>query len=235
MRNLKHILIGTLLVATLVAATPAVAQSRNDGLVLRGKQRSVRIERDGKDYVNVILDLDLEFFNPAATSIIVLQPQEGHPAETYWLGSVSLSLARFLAARNDCTSAIWDLATYPSVSTAPEFAAMAKKLDQPAPPADLTRVLRPNETWTWQTNAFLRFYAHTPASVYSHSDLDWDIVRQIQTPLWMRLNYVVWSLNLQRADTGLRKRLQRRWKNVGLLNIAPDLTSEPIEVRLNAN
>jgi hypothetical protein len=49
----------------------------------------------------------------------------------------------------------------------------------------------------------------------------------------MRLDYEVWSLNLQRADKGLRNRLQKRWKGVGLLNAQPSLTTEPIELKLN--
>src|SRR5262245_44156543 len=112
----KNILGMTLLI-TLFATTSTVAQSRNGGLVLSGKQRNVTIERDGKDYVNVTVNIDLEFCNVGATPTIFLQPQDGHPAESYWLGSVSLSLAKFLAARNDCGSVIWHLSAYPSIST----------------------------------------------------------------------------------------------------------------------
>jgi hypothetical protein len=110
---------------------------------------------------------------------------------------------------------------------------MAKRLDQPIPPSDLTHVLQPKESWVWQTTAFLRFYAKTMSSVYSGHDLAWEVIGKITTPLWMRLDYEVWSLNLQRADKGLRKRLQQRWKDVGLLNIEPSLTTEPIELKLN--
>src|SRR3954462_8302457 len=96
-----------LILASLMLARPALPQQPGDGLALRGKARDVKIEHDGKDYVNVTVELNLEFANVGSKPIIFLQPQDNRPAEIFWLGGISLSLAKFLADRDGCNSAIW--------------------------------------------------------------------------------------------------------------------------------
>lgn len=49
----------------------------------------------------------------------------------------------------------------------------------------------------------------------------------------MRLTYVVWPNNLLRAEKNLKRKLQARWKNIGVLNINEDVMTEPIEVKLD--
>lgn len=134
--------------------------------------------------------------NTGANPIIFLKPQKEHEGEIFWLGGISLSLAKFLAERGGCNSTIWVQSHYPAVSIGPEFREMAKRLDQPTPPPDLTHILRPKESWIWQTTTLLRFYAKTMASVYSAHDLPWEVIGKIPTALWMRLDYEVWSRNL---------------------------------------
>jgi hypothetical protein len=218
-----------------LTTSPVLAQrDAGDALVLRGKVRDIKIVSNDPHHVGLEVAVDIEFVNTGTKPIIFLKPQNEREAEIFWPGAISLSLAKFLAERGGCNSAIWVQSHLPAVSTAPEFREMAKRLDQPSPPPGLTHVLRPKESWVWQTTAFLGFYAKTMSSVYSGHDLPWGVVGKISTPLWMRLDYEVWSLNLQRADKGLRERLRKRWKNVGLLSIEPSLTTEPIELRLNA-
>jgi hypothetical protein len=217
----------------LLAAFPALAQrNAHDVLVLRGKVQDIKFVSSDPNYVDLEVGIDIEFINTGATPIIFLKPQKEREAEIFWPGAISLSLAKFLAERAGCNSAIWVQEYWPSVNIAPKFREMVKR-DQLAPPPDLTNVLQPNESWVWRTTAFLRFYAKTMSSVYSGHDLPWDVVGKIITPLWMRLEYDVWSLNLQRADRSLRKRLQKRWQHVGLLSIEPSLRTEPIELKLS--
>ena len=235
LRLMKHTKLFWFAIALVfLAASPVLAQRDvGEALALRGKVRDIKFVSNDPNYVDLEIAVDIEFVNTGAKPIIFLKPQTEHEAEIFWPGAISLSLAKFLAERGGCNSAIWVQAHLPSISTAPEFREMAKRLDQPSPPPDLTRVLQPKESWVWQTTAFLRFYAKTMSSVYSGHDLAWEVIGKITTPLWMRLDYEVWSLNLQRADKGLRDRLRKRWKDVGLLNIQPSLITEPIELRLN--
>ena len=222
------------IVISILAVAPVMAQRTDrDALVLRGKVRDIKFVSNDPNYVGLEVALDVDFVNRGTMPIIFLKPQKEQEAEIFWPGAISLSLAKFLAERGGCNSTIWIQSHYPAVNTAPQFREMAKRLDQPSPPPDLTHILRPKESWTWQTTAFLRFYAKTMSSVYSGHDLAWEVIGKIPTPLWMRLDYEVWSLNLQRADKGLMSRLQKRWKGVGLLNIQPSLTTEPIELKLN--
>jgi hypothetical protein len=222
------------IIVALLSASPVLAQrGAGEALVLRGKVRDIKFMSGDPNYVDLEVALDIEFVNTGAKPLIFLKPQKEREAEIFWPGAVSLSLAKFLAERGGCNSTIWVQAHLPAISTAAEFQEMAKRLDQPSPPPDLTHVLQPKESWVWQTTAFLRFYAKTMSSVYSGHDLPWEVIGEIATPLWMRLDYEVWSLNLQRADKGLRERLRKRWKEVGLLNIEPSLTTEPIELKLN--
>lgn len=237
---MKHIIILCILwlasaaVVTLLIDTPVMAQrTAAYPLVLRGKVRGIKQMHKDPGYVDLEIELDLEFVNTGTQPIIFLVPPPDHQAEIFWLSGISLSMSKLLAQRGGCNSTIWLQSHGPAVSTAPEFQVMAKRLDQLSPPPDLTRRLQPNETWPWQTTAFLRFYSQTPSSVYSAHDLDWEVIGKINTPLWMRLSYEVWSLNLQRADKSLRKRLQKQWKDAGILSIEPDLRTEPIELRLN--
>jgi hypothetical protein len=221
-------------VVGILAVFPALSQKNaNEGFVLLGKVQEIKSVSSDPNYVDLEIAVDIEFINKGATPVILLKPQKELEAEIFWPGATSLSLAKFLAEREGCNSAIWVQEHWPSVSTALEFREIVKRLDLPSPPPDLTLILQPKESWVWKTTTFLKFYAKTMSSVFSGHDLPWDVIGKICTPLWMRLEYDVWSLNLQRADKGLKKRLQERWKGVGLLNIEPSLKTEPIELNLS--
>ena len=220
---------------TLLISPPLIAQGTGEtNLVLRGKVRNIKQIRDTSVYVDLEIVLDLEFVNTGTQPIIILVPPPNHEADIYWLSSISLSLSKSLAERGGCYSTVWLQTQGPSASTAPVFQGMAKRLDQSAPPTDLTRRLQPKESWIWQTTALLRFSATTPSPAHSERDLGWEVIGKITTtPLWMRLGYEVWSVNLQNADKSLRNRLQRRWREAGTLSIEPHVVTEPIELRLN--
>jgi hypothetical protein len=222
----------------LLAAVPSVAQtSSNADLVLRGKVLSIRPVSGDPAHVKFNIDLSIEFRNERAYPVIFLTPHADPQAEIFQLQVVSLSLTK-LHADDDLTRRdIWQLSMLTSIDTDPLYRQVTRRLDQPTPPPELTRILAPQETWTWETTMELRFDAKTETregSVFPLSSiLGWDVIGKIGTPLWMRLNYNVWSRNLLRADKHLRKRLQQRWKNVGYLHTQPSLETRAIEVRFN--
>lgn len=217
-----------------LAVSPVMAEKyEKDPLVLRGKVQDIKDVSKDPQFVDLEVGVDIEFINTGIKPIIFLKPQKKIEADLYWPGAISLSLEKFLAERGGRDSSIWVQALLPSVNTSPIFKEIVKRLDQPTPPAELTQILQPKESWTWQTTAFLRFYTKPNSSNFSAHDLSWQVIGKIVTPLWMKLNYEVWSYNLQRADKGLRKRLQKRWANIGILNIEASLGTEPIELNLN--
>ena len=121
-------------VVAILAASPVMAQrSDRDALVLRGNVRDIKFVSNNSNYVDLEVALDIEFVNTGAKPIIFLKPQKEREAEIFWPGAISLSLAKFLAERGGCDSTIWVQAHLPSISTAPEFQEMAKRLDQPSP------------------------------------------------------------------------------------------------------
>jgi hypothetical protein len=201
-------------------------------LIIRGNVQNIRRLPNDPHYVAFEVNLNLEFVNTGGQPVIFLQPNDNTEAEIFWLGTISLSLSETQAKQYGSNSYIWVSTALPSVDTSPVFRQMANRLNQPLPPPDLTRILQPKETWVWKTKIPLRFYAKT-SSCCSSQDLGWEVIGKIGTPLWMRLNYVIWSNNLLRADNGLLKRLRSRWKRFGILNAEASLTTEPIEIKLN--
>src|SRR5262249_39625493 len=144
-------------IVTLLIDLPAMAQKTGGPpLVLRGNVRSIKQMHNDPGYVDLEIELDLEFVNTGSQPMVFLVPSPDHQAEIFWLSSISLSMSKLLAQRGVGNSTIWVQSQGPSVSTAPEFKVMAKRLDQLSPPPDLTHRLQPNEAWPWQTTAFLR-------------------------------------------------------------------------------
>jgi len=183
------------------------------------------------------VDLDIDFVNVGTQPIVFLSPQQEPQAEIFQVEGIALALSKLQAETYPYGWDIWARGMFTSISTAPEYGEVARRLDQSSPPPDLTRVLRSRESWTWRTTVALWFEAHTVTAYVnrtpSPSDLGWDVIGKIGTPLWMRLRYSVWSHNLQRADRNLRARLQKRWRNAGYLIVEPELDTQAIELRLN--
>lgn len=224
-----------LLAIILLAASSAFARKLDkNNLVVRGKVTKISLLPHAPHYVGFEVALNLEFVNTGTTPIIFLRPNEKSKwAQIFWLGSASLWLTESQAKHSWERSAIWSLGGLPANDiTSPIFREMVGQLDQSIPPPELTQVLQPKETWTWQTECILRFNEKTE-DYGSSSDLGWEVIGKIGTPLWMRLTYVVWPNNLLRAEKNLKRKLQARWKNIGVLNINEDVMTEPIEVKLD--
>ncbi|HLM02928.1 MAG TPA: hypothetical protein VK400_17885 [Pyrinomonadaceae bacterium] len=216
---------------------------------------------DNSDWVTFEVDLDIKFTNKSDEPVIFLLPRNEPQAEIFRLEVISLALSKLQAERYPYELDIYRQGMYTSIFTNPEYKEMAVRLDQPSPPKDLTKTLNPKESWTWQTKCEIRFSPQTKTrsedsdltlSFYGRKRIDdkrmsetvplnaempmtelgWDVIGKVQTSLWMRLSYQVWSNNLQRADNSLRFRLQRRWKNVGYLVTADELNTQAIELKL---
>lgn len=91
------------------------------------------------------VDLSLDFSNRGNQPIIILQPHEDY---TFWLGARSLALTK---TDSESNYYVYGSAGWRSFYDAEEFKLLAKALDQATPPAQLTRAIAPNESWTWTT------------------------------------------------------------------------------------
>lgn len=121
----------------------------------------------------------------------------------------------------------------PSNDTSEKFATLREYLDQPAPPAGETLILKPDETWTFSSHVSLitnKVKKSEPSRELTFADLP-------GTPLWLKVHYETWSFNIEPptddvdADLPFGKTLQKKWKKYGHLMLR-DITSEPIEVNL---
>lgn len=253
------------LFAFLQIATTAWAQREvnSDRLILRGTVRNVKPLplSASSEWIRFEVDLDVKFTNKSDEPVIFLLPQNEPQAEIFRLEGISLALSKLQAERYPYELDIYRRGMYTSIFTNPEYKEMAMRLDQPSPPKDLTKTLKPRESWIWQTKCEIWFEPQTKTrsedsdltlSFYGRkrvddkritetilgnaempsTELGWDVIGKIQTSLWMRLNYQVWSDNLQRADKSLRFRLEKRWKYAGYLVTADELNTQAIELKL---
>jgi hypothetical protein len=210
--------------------TPFIGKSRDIPISVEGKVLSIKCLEKDQHYISLEAKIELEFRNESDRPIIILKPSKEN--QIFWLGSIQLSLAKFLAFRSTPSSIIWDQSLYPSVYIGGSFAELAKKLDSATPPSDLTVIIAPQESWKWSTTAGLYFYSHTMSSSLSEHDLPYDIISQIKVPLWMRLTFLTWPDNLTLANKQLANKLQKRWASYGLLYVDSQIKTEPIEIKL---
>jgi hypothetical protein len=89
----------------------------------------------------------------------------------------------------------------------------------------------PNERWTFNDSViiFLSTEAETKSSFSKNASL-----KSVQeaSPVWLRVNYQVWPLNLEppsndRTQMTFGHKLQKRWRDLGLLQL-DGIRSEPI-------
>ena len=197
-------------------------------LCLRGKVISVKVVEDSprSRYSSKFLEIKLilELTNTSRTPIIFLN------REPLFVGA---ALAR---QPDDFASGNYLARTYagPAVSLDPEWAALRLSLDRPTPPPDQTRILMPNESWSLGATVGVSLPDHpemfAPAKSASLKE-----IKELST-VWLRVVCEVWPWNLEpsadRSKLSYGRKLQRRWKNVGVLWL-DEIYSEPITLNLS--
>ena len=219
----------TMLAVTAPAWAAKTKEDPRQNLVISGEVKSIEKDPSDAHSVSYTVHLTLHFFNKGETAVIFFKPGIRHKTNAFWPGGKSLALTDVHAERGNY---IWDWQMWPGLSTGPSYDLAASALDKKAPPADEMLVLKPQEKWDWDTEFNLYFYAQTTHSGYSSHDLGWETVSRIKTPLWLRLSYMLWDPNLERADAGLKGRLRKRWQKLGYLMTDLDLTTKPVPIKL---
>lgn len=213
MKNLATLIL--IASSMLLASFSVSAQDAENtgGLTLRGRILSVELNRKDKNYVDGELKLSLDFVNESDKPIIILQPLGSEDEQRYifWKADVALAKTKEDA---DAGKYVFSRLMLPSIYPFPVFRQLAERLNQPSPPADVTRILQPGATWTWQTVASFRL--GRKAESYSEN-LGWEEISRIDSPLWVRVTYSIFPSNVERFRENLGAKLQRRWKNYGRL------------------
>lgn len=197
---------------------------------LRGKVISVKTVADSLSsrYSSNFLEIKLmlELVNTSPTPVIFLK------REPRFVGAALAKKPDDFAIGNHLAR------TYvgPAVSLSPEWVALRMSLDKLTPPSDETRILMPNEAWSLEATVGVVLPDHpemfSPAKSASLKD-----IKQLST-VWLRIVCEVWPWNLEpganRSKSDFGHKLQRRWKDVGVLWL-DEIYSEPITLNLKDN
>jgi hypothetical protein len=194
--------------------------------------RATRCKRDDKRYVDCDIDLSLDFSNRGKQPIIILQPHDDYD---FWHGGSSLALTK---ADSEAYNVVYRFGAWPSVYREEKYYLLARKLDNPTPPAHVTRVLDPGERWTLITMIRLRVTEENTCAGLDGLEIGWNEIKKLSSPVWLRVSYEMWPTNVENFRKGLGGTLRERWKKHGTLYLEEKLsdrwfahlTSEPIEL-----
>lgn len=203
-------------------------------LTLSGRVLGVRCHRDDRKYIECKADLSLDFSNSGDEPVIILQPYEEY---SFWHGATSLALTR---ADAETYTYVYNSGAWPSVYTTPMYSQLADMLDQPLPPPDVTRVIKPGEGWTWVTTIHILLQEENACDGTVGVEIGWKEIKKLSSPLWLQVSYEMWPFNVENFKENLSETLSERWKTYGALYLeerlgghaSAILTSEPIELDL---
>lgn len=220
------------MICVLIGFINTTAQAQNtDGLTLRGKVVNARQVRENAKHVDVKISLILEFVNTGSAPIIILKPWLDHG---FWHGGSCLSKTIDDALANRC---YFSDGKWLSISRGDDDRRLANELDQRTPPPSLTRILKPGEAWTTESEINISF--EDDAKSYK---VPWEEMKQLPASLWMRLSFEMWPFNVETFKPDLAARLRQRWQPYGNIWIGKSdgrmhmarLQSEPIELDWNS-
>ncbi len=213
--------------------TPSGPPPRSGNLRLTGSVGKISCSKDA-DFVRCKAELNLKFTNTGSTSLIMLQPEGEYE---FWHGGTSFALSE-----NDSItySFVYNSGGWPSIYKDPSYQRLATRLDQRVPPAGVTRVLLPSESWSWDTSIQLGFQEGNSCNSRVGVEIGWKEIKRRTSPLWLRVSYEMWPFNVENFKPNLGGILQKRWRRHGLLYLEEKagrywhaiLTSEPIEFPL---
>jgi hypothetical protein len=203
-------------------------------LLLKGKVLAVRCRWRDEKYIECKTDLSLDFSNIGSEPVIILQP---HGEYVFWHGGTSLALTR---ADSEAYIYVYRTSAWPSIYTTPMYSQLAEMLDQPLPSPNVTRVLKPGESWIWKTTVSFSFNEENNCDGDVGVEIGWKEIKKLSTPLWLEVSYEMWPFNVENFKKNLGEKLRERWKTYGALYLEErsggyghaNLTSEPMELDL---
>jgi hypothetical protein len=213
----------------------AMAQADDTrGLLLHGKVLNIRTDRSQKGYVDLFLDLSLEFYNAGSAPVIFIRPWHG---QDFWHGG---SFIATTPQNVQSQSYLFSVEMWESISRDNSYRRLAQDLDQASPPERLTKTLVPGSSWNWRTSVQIRFDENTHWRYPSRPS--WEDMKTQPSPLWLRVSFEIWPFNAENFKPSLATKLQKRWRKFGYLWIGKKngrfhlarIVSEPIQLDWNA-
>lgn len=199
---------------------------RLDKLVVRAKVLETKINQTDAKYPICELKLEVTFTNEGNEPIILLQKTEEYN-ELRFIFASGVSIYG-----NNQNGDYWIQVggALPSICTACNEH-LGKILDQKTPPDKFTKILKPNESFTLIEESGFGMPLKTSSGYYGWNEIEsnnWKIIG--------RINYSMFPINLGKYGRDFGYKLQKRWKNYGILYVADThsmITSEKFEIDLN--
>lgn len=204
------------------------------GTALAARVRPKHPQDTDTDHLDVDLDFEFAMTNETSTPLILIdaeQPYEGIERPfRFWIAGIHLAADPEKAMKEGYLDSPSYLFTWPEDERTPAWSRLRCRLDQAAPPGDITGVLRPGETFRFRESGYLRLHKnYLPVSDGGKASM------ASSTPLWGRVVMDLWSCNLAFDHTArMDVVLQRRWAKHGVLLVGHTLTSEPIRLDFEA-
>jgi len=201
-------------------------------LVLTGKVLATRCKRFEEKDILCELDLSLDFVNLGKEPIIILQP---NGAYDFWHGATNLALSK---ADAEAYNYVYSHGAWPSVYRWEMYRVLAEKLDQATPPANVTRIIAPSESWNYKTTVRLKLNEEKTCNYSMGVEIGWKEIKKLTSPVWMEVSFEMWPTNVENFRSDLGEQLRKRWKQHGILYLEErhhrrsfaSVSSEPIEL-----
>lgn len=201
-------------------------------LLLTGKVLATSCKRSNTKHIVCEIELSLDFINQGNQPLIILQPHDDYE---FWQGARTLALTK---ADAEVFHLVYNNAAWPSFYNTDEYRRLAERLDQPAPPANVTRIIPAGERWNWKTTIQLGLDEENTCHGLIGVQVGWNAIKKLSAPLWLQVSYEMWPFNVEHFRKDLGGRLKERWKKHGTLYLegkldrfwTAHLRSEPIEL-----
>jgi hypothetical protein len=194
-------------------------------VALRGKVVGIEHEVVPEAFmIRVTVNMKLEFFNPGGKPAILLT--SGSPV---CVGTKVTKTPAPAVGNN----VLFDDYRGPSIYGRPKWKLLHAALNQPEPPADLLRIIKPGDTMVEDSFVVLR----PPIKLLKFKVrpyAPWESLKEA-SPVWLRLECEAWPRNVEpeplsdKPNFGLE--LQKKWREFGDLQLN-HIVSEPMELDL---
>ena len=192
-------------------------------LAITGDVKQIKLSKEDKCCITARVTLGVHFLNRGSVPVLLFVGK-GYPLQGNYL---------LAGSRDDALHQKYLLinSAWPS-SDRPAWQETRGKLDQAIPPEDLIRVIKPAESWDFDTEAVLSIEIK---GSFDKTSKPWDTIRAVN-PLWLQVNFLMWPNNLEKnmLNPKFGRHLQQRWKDSGQL-VLENITSQPISMSLPAN
>jgi len=200
--------------------TEKIMNPRQINFKLEGRVEEINLS---EDYTNLYLKLKVKF---DLTNI-------GDKTLIFWKQDKPTFVGKALSKATSFTPDEILVKIYggPSIDNSEKWLNLRNSLDKESPSPDVTRILLPNEKWSFDSEI-------TIVAMKANKNTNKLTIKKLKdsSPIWMKVFFEVWSQNIEpdiekRSNLEFGKKLQSQWKEYGCLWL-DDITSEPIPLDL---